>query len=231
MKLLIIRPQPGADASAARVQAAEFEPLVLPLFAIEPLAWALPDTESYDALILTSANAVRAAGDTLRHMTKLPIYAVGSATAKALEAAGLAVAHIGAAGVAELLPVAVTDRRHRLLWLAGHDHSKVVPPPGVSLDIRTVYKSATLPVPAQFAAAVRQSDAVLLHSARAARHFAGLCDARAINRADIVLAALSQNIVDAAGHGWRARLVAAEPNDALLLSEVQRHFTTAARDP
>lgn len=231
MKLLIIRPQPGADASAARVRAAGFEPLVLPLFAIEPMAWELPDTEGYDALILTSGNAVRAAGKALRRMTGLPVYAVGSATAKALSVAGLCATYVGAGGIAELLPEAATNGHHRLMWLAGEDHSDVVLPPGVSLDIRPVYRSAPLRVPVQFGATVAQSDAILLHSARAARHFAEICDGSAIKRADIVLSAMSQNIADAAGPGWRNLLVAARPDDASLLSEVQRFFTSVSRDP
>jgi uroporphyrinogen-III synthase len=231
VKLLIIRPQPGADASAARVRAAGFDPLVLPLFAIEPMAWELRDTQGYAALILTSGNAVRAARDALRRMAGLPVYAVGSATAKALSGAGVSATHVGAGGIAELLPEAATNGHHRLLWLAGEEHSDVAPPPGVSLDIRIVYRSAPLPAPLQFNAIVEQSDAVLLHSARAARHFAETCDGSAAKRADIVVAALSQNIADAAGAGWGKLLVAARPDDASLLSEVQSFFTSVSRDP
>ena len=43
MKVLILRPQPGADETAARARALGLEPLVAPLFTVRPLAWTPPD--------------------------------------------------------------------------------------------------------------------------------------------------------------------------------------------
>ena len=59
MKLLIIRPEPGASISAERAREAGMTPVVLPFFEVQAVAWQQPDPADYDALLLTSANAVR----------------------------------------------------------------------------------------------------------------------------------------------------------------------------
>ena len=91
MKLLIVRPQPGADATAHRLRAAGHEPILMPLFAIEVLPMQRRSAAGYDALLLTSGNAVRAAGEFLTNNPATPIYAVGSATASASPSANAAV--------------------------------------------------------------------------------------------------------------------------------------------
>ena len=55
----------------------------MPLFSVESLAWKVPDAASFDALLLTSANAVRQAGAGLTQLRGLPVHAVGAATATA----------------------------------------------------------------------------------------------------------------------------------------------------
>ena len=54
MKLLIIRPEPGASASAERAREAGLEPVLLPFFEVQAMGWDLPDPADYDALLLTS---------------------------------------------------------------------------------------------------------------------------------------------------------------------------------
>lgn len=216
MKLLVIRPQPGADATAARVKAEGHEPLVMPLFAVEAVAWEAPAGD-YDCLLLTSANAVRQAGPKLAALAHLPVLAVGSVTANAAEQAGLNVSIIGNSGAENLLG-GVTDRN--LLWLAGEDHASFAAPPSVRIDVRIVYRSAALPVPAGFNDLVSQAEHALLHSVRAAEHFASLVIAQRIEKATISIATLSAGIAEAAGDGWKSVHVASEPNDAALLSRL-----------
>jgi uroporphyrinogen-III synthase len=231
VKLLIIRPQPGADATAQRARNAGFEPIVMPLFAIERLPWQNVSPADFDAVLLTSGNAVRAAGEGLEQIRDLPVYAVGTATARALEQASLHSAFIGTGGVDELIAAAIDHGLTKLLWLAGEEHSAPLPKPEIELDIRIVYRSAALAPAADFREALRQADVVMLHSARAAKHFAALCDEAAVSRQDICIAAFSQIIANSAGEGWASAVVAPQPNDTALLSEVQRHFTTVTRDP
>lgn len=231
MRLLIVRPQPGADATAKRVREAGFEPLVMPLFAIESVEWEPPDPAAYDALLLTSANAVRVAAGQLQGLVGLPVYAVGAATADALAKACIAVVATGGSGIDDVLAMIEADGRRSLLWLAGEDRMDVQPHGGMTLDVYTVYRSASLVSPPGITDSLMATDAVLLHSARAARYFSTLCDNLGIDRADIVIAVLSAKIAEVAGTGWHAVSVAEQPNDTSLLSALQSHFTTPSRDP
>jgi uroporphyrinogen-III synthase len=228
MKLLVIRPGPGADATATRVEAAGLEALVMPLFGIEPVAWDAPPATDFDAILLTSANAVREAGVELSSLKELPVLAVGAVTAVAAQRAGLQVSHTGNAGADALLS-GLKDSR--LLWLAGEDHSDIIVSASVLVTMRIVYRSAALPVPDGFSETVMRADHVLLHSPRAARHFAALIAGQGLDRTDISIAALSDNIARAAGAGWKTVYVAAEPNDAALLSCLPSRITDDQSDP
>jgi uroporphyrinogen-III synthase len=220
MRLLVLRPHPGAAATAARIEALGHTAVVMPLFEVQPLAWNVPPPERYDAIVLTSGNAVRLAGRGLEQLSILPIYTVGAATARATEQARVPVSFIGDAGVDALVNAAKRAGHRRLLWLAGENHTEASALEGVSVDIRIVYRSAVLPVPENCAATINMAEAVLLHSGRAARHFAELCDAQGIDRAGVTLAALSPAIADRAGSGWCKLVIAATPNDAALLSRM-----------
>lgn len=215
MKLLVIRPGPGADATAARVEAAGHQALVMPLFAVDPVAWNAPPLMGYDGVLLTSSNAVRNCGPQLSAFAHLPVYAVGKVTADAAKKHGLCVGKTGDAG-ADALLAGLSDCR--LLWLTGEDHTEIVAPKSVHIDTHIVYRSAILPTPAKFIETAMQADYVMLHSARAAGHFASLVSETGLDKAAICLAALSENIALAAGSGWKSVRAAPQPNDAALLS-------------
>jgi uroporphyrinogen-III synthase len=225
VKVLIIRPQPGADATARRFEGAGYAPVLMPLFAIEHLPPPSVSVDGYDAIVLTSGNAARAATGFLESARDIPIYAVGSATASALAHLSLPVAATGSNGVEALVGVAAADGHKKLLWLAGEDHSAVPQIAGVHIDIANVYRSAALETPAHFAAQVELCDAVILHSSRAAAHFAGLCDAGGLSRSKIALATFSNAIAQSAGDGWAQIIVASSPNDAALMDAIGQHFT------
>jgi uroporphyrinogen-III synthase len=77
----ITRAQPGAEATARRVQALGFTALVDPLLAIRDLTPTV-DLTGVAALAFTSANGVEAFAK-LTSVRDLPVFAVGEATAKA----------------------------------------------------------------------------------------------------------------------------------------------------
>lgn len=225
MKLLIIRPQPGADATARRLRAAGYEPILMPLFSIEHLPMQRGSTDVYDAILLTSGNGARAALEFLTHNHIKPIYAVGSATASALHALSLPVTQTGSEGVEALVRGAVADGHQRLLWLAGEDYSPMPPVEGVTIDIEIVYRSATVSTPDDFVRHVSESDVVILHSSRAARYFGELCASMGLPRAKVRLATFSSAIAKAAGENWAAMIIADAPNDAALLKAIEAQFT------
>ncbi len=227
MKLLIIRPQPGADATAHRLRAAGYAPIVMPLFSIEHLPVQSGSADGYDAILLTSGNAARAADGFLTQNHAKPIYAVGSATASALHILSIPVAKIGSEGVDALVRSAVAEGHQRLLWLAGEDHSPIPQIEGIRIDIEIVYRSAAVSPPDDFVRQVTESDVVILHSSRAARHFGELCAIMDVPRANVTLATFSSAIAKAAGENWGGMIVAEAPNDAALLKAIQGQFTPA----
>lgn len=119
-RILVTRPQPEANATARRLSAMGFAPIVLPLTRIEPVAPGnLPDA---DAVAVTSVNALRHAPPVLlAGLQERPLFAVGDTTAAAARAAGFADVH-AAAGTARDLAALIGDRLPpgtRILHIAG----------------------------------------------------------------------------------------------------------------
>lgn len=86
MRVLVTRPEPGATATAARLAGLGHEPLAAPVTRIRATG-APPPAGPFDALIVTSANAV-AALDRLGGARTLPAFVVGARTAQRVAAAG-----------------------------------------------------------------------------------------------------------------------------------------------
>jgi uroporphyrinogen-III synthase len=219
MKILIIRPEPGASASAARALAAGFEPVCLPFFEIAPRPWQAPDPQLFDAVMVTSSNAIRKAGAQLDKLHSLPFHAVGARSADAVRAAGLTLASTGTAGVEALVASAAAVGHSRLLWLAGEDRTKIDPPAGSTIDILTVYASDPVALGPEAGAMIASCPIVALHSARAATTFGDYVDNSGLTRQRFTLAAFSPAIGAAAGPGWAGIATAATPDDAALLSQ------------
>ena len=212
-RLVVLRPEPGASATVDRARALGLDALAIPLFEVEPIAWEAPDPNQFDALLLTSANALRHGGAGLERLKSLPVYAVGEATASAARAAGFEIAATGEMGVDALLPA--IPARARLLHLCGEYHNAAPAARAVA-----VYRSAALPTPASFHDIERQ--VVAVHSPRAGSRLAELTDQAGLDRATVRIAAISNAAATAAGDGW-ARCEAAEaPGDAALLALAAR---------
>ena len=221
--LLVLRPEPAASLTAKSAFDEGWRPIISPIFQIEPIAWATPGPQDYDALFVTSANAVRQAGKGLKRFTAMPAYAVGAATARALKAAGFTDIRTGRGDAAMMLDAAAENGVARALHLAGEDY-RDVGHDAITIDRRIVYRSAAIDRLGEKAlTALREGDAVaLLHSGRAAEHFAKLCDDARISRGSIAVAALAPAVLAAAGPGWRSAIAAAKPDDAALLAAAAR---------
>lgn len=216
--LVIIRPAPGAGKTARAAKKAGFTPIVHAMFEAKPLRWEPPAPSLYDAIIASSANALRLGGPALAALQDLPVHAVGSATASAARALGFTVGVVGEGGIEELAHAISTDYPQRFLRLTGRNHIPLVEP-GMLVDTMLVYAVDPVPLPSPLRQRLTEGAiTVALHSPRAARHFAAECDRLDIERAKIAVAALSLNVAAAAGDGWSAVKVAAAPDDAHLLS-------------
>jgi uroporphyrinogen-III synthase len=225
--LLILRPQPGADETAARARTLGLEPIVAPLFTVRALDWEPPTTDAFDAIMLTSANAARRAGAGLAAFLGLPCYAVGEATAAAASDAGFTDVRIGAEDGVALLMTMEADGITRALHPCGADHITLEPAEMRIVRIPVYEAQAVEALPSQAEAALSGNVVALLHSARAARLFGTL----ATDRSRITVAAISPRTARAAGVGWRQLAVATEPRDHALLALAAKLCQTSDQEP
>ena len=211
-RVLVTRPQPGAAATAAALVAAGHEPVVAPLMETMACDWT-PPALAPEAVMLTSAAAVRLSGPGAAALMGLPALCVGEVTAAAARAAGWTRAEMAGRDLAGLMALAAARAPLRLLHLCGEDRAAAVVPDGISLERRVVYKAGLRRLDDPGAVA-----AVLLFSPRSARHFAGEWDRLGRARNDVALVVISAAATDAAGAGWRRVVVAARPDEASLLA-------------
>jgi uroporphyrinogen-III synthase len=215
-RVLVLRPEPGASETVRRAKEQGLDALAVPLFEIEPVEWEAPDAGSFDALLLTSANAVRHAGDGLQQLRGLPVYAVGDATAEAAREAGFDIKGSGDAGVDRLLGSIEPDMK--LLHLCGEDRRETE---GARQKITpvVVYRSKAVSSPdlAQAPGCV-----ALIHSPRAAARLSELV----ADKSEVAIAAISAAAADQAGDGWRLIEVAEHPRDDALLALAARLCNT-----
>jgi uroporphyrinogen-III synthase len=111
MRLLVTRPEPDAESQAKALAARGHEPVLAPLLAIEFVESVPLDLKGAQALIVTSRNALRAlvSHPELSDALRLPLIAIGEATAKA--AAELGFAHVTTgSGTAEAFARLIADR-------------------------------------------------------------------------------------------------------------------------
>ena len=203
-KLVILRPEPGAGATLARAKEAGLDAVAIPLFEVCPLEWNVP-AGTYDALMLTSANAIRHGGPQLEMLHALPAYCVGAATAEAARGAGFTLAAVGQGNAASLAGEIARDLR--LLHLAGQ-HARLVP----GATAVAVYDNVPIDPPPEMSAV--QGSVAMVHSPRAGERLSALIE----QRSDIAIAAISKAAADACGEGWDEVAVAATPDDAALLA-------------
>ncbi|MEO8456137.1 MAG: uroporphyrinogen-III synthase [Sphingomicrobium sp.] len=215
-RVLVLRPEPGATVTADRARQRGLNAVALALFKVEPLPWEVHDATAFDALLLTSANAVRQGGAGLARLRHLPVHAVGNATTEAARDAGFRVASTGTGGVDALL--ASLELNLRLLHLCGeHRTARTDAPQEVTSVI--VYRSREIAAPDM---SIAQNAVALVHSPRAAQRFAELIDRAGVDRGAIAIVGISAAAVHAAGAGWEAVGAAGAPNDDALLALAER---------
>jgi uroporphyrinogen-III synthase len=187
MAILVTRPHPDNEATAAALRAKGFDVLLAPMLRFEPVASQDEGQARYSAVIVTSANALRAVeGDAaIGRLLALPLFAVGKRTAEAARKAGFreVIAAAGdAAALRDLIVTAVRGKTPRkagtLLYLAGADLAgdlaSELGERGFNVTTRTTYRMIpvqTLPREVGEAFAASRIEAVLHYSRRSARAF------------------------------------------------------------
>ena len=209
----MLRPEPGATATCEAARAAGLRPERMPLFAIEPVSWQAPDPGSFDAILLTSANATRHGGAELGKVRGLPVYAVGEATASEARAAGLAVTSVGNGGVDSLLET--IDPALRLLHLCGESRREPLAPVQAITSV-PVYRAREVKSVAGLGRIA--GSIVAVHSPRAGARLAEVAANAGLDIGRTAIAAISAEAGRACGSGWESVDVAERPNDSALLA-------------
>ncbi len=215
--LFLIRPEPGWSVSAETARAMGLDVHGTPLFTIEPVAWDAPDPADFDGLLVGSANTFRHGGKQLAKLTKLPVHAVGEATADAARAAGFLIGRTGRGGLQNLLDE-LSKRELRLLRLAGADRVTLRLPDGIRVETRTVYRAVPEGLAEEDRKLLRGGGVVALHSGAAAERLGVEFDRHKLDRARVDLAVIGPRVAELAGEGWRSVSVADAPGDSELLA-------------
>jgi uroporphyrinogen-III synthase len=178
----VTRPQPGATATASRLVAAGWTPVLAPFLTVRPARVALPGATSVQAVVAASGNAVALP----IAYTRLPLLAVGNATASRARAAGFSTVHSAdgdAVALAGLAARLLDPARGPLLLTTGRGQgtalARALQKGGFTVRRRAVYASAHVrrfPEPA--ADAITSGlHAALFFSTETARAFARLLPA------------------------------------------------------
>jgi uroporphyrinogen-III synthase len=187
MAILVTRPHPDDEATAAILRARGFEVLLAPMLRFEALALHEDADTPYGAVIVTSANALRGIASELKGnpMLKLPLFAVGDHTAAAARANGFeqVISAGGDAGnlrdcVLASVKAKALKKTSPLLYLAGADLARDLASElgerGFTVVTQTTYRMvplSNLPRATCEAFAANQIEAVLHYSRRSARAF------------------------------------------------------------
>jgi len=187
MAVLVTRPLPDSETTAADLRARGFDVVAAPMLRFEPFAFDEEAEAPYGGIIVTSANAVRAVQPHLAKspLLKLPVFAVGGHTADTARAAGFTKV-LSANGDAIALRDLIIEtaktkklkKKSPLLYLAGEEISRDLPGELRGHGFHVVTHIAYRMVPAKDLPrevvdgfAHGQIEAVLHYSRRSARAF------------------------------------------------------------
>lgn len=233
MRLLVTRPDEDAEPLAALLAGLGHEAVIAPLLTIRILAdAALPD-ERWQAILITSANGVRAltARRAAAALAGVPVLAVGEASASAARAAGFMQVEAAGGDVISLARLAMqrlSPGGGPLLHVAGSvvagDLKGDLEWRGFSVARVALYDAVAaseLPETAASALKAKRIDGALFYSPRTARSFAALVRSAKVEAmlAGVTAYCLSEAVADQlAGLPFAAIRVAAAPDQQSLLA-------------
>lgn len=244
MRVFVFRPRPDAERTARAIADHGFEPVVAPLFDVVRLSGEAPEG-AFDALVLTSGNAVPAAAEGPAAWRDLPVFAVGGRTAAKAREAGLDDARSADGDRNDLIDLIkrTLPPPARLLMIVARDRKEDVPErlkeAGYDVTLWTAYAAEPLSaLPEDAQAALRRGqpgDAALHYSARGARTFITLAQAAGVSDAALELTHVVLSADVAApliAAGASTVLVAEHPEEAGLLAALEQVSARAgAPDP
>ena len=245
MSILVTRPHPDNEATAENLRARGHVVLLAPVLKFEPVAFHDESEAGYSAIIVTSANAIRAVAPRLRDLglLELPLFAVGEHTASAAREFGFADVIVAGGDAASLRDkvmqsarAKVLKKKSTLLYLAGADLSRdlggELGAEGFSVVTQTTYRMAPvkiLPRDVCDGFASHGIEAVLHYSRRSARAFldAARDEGVEISALAIPQCCLSETVASVLRDAGASRvLVAATPDENALFDALERALRT-----
>lgn len=232
MRLLITRPAEDAAPLAALLAEKGIDSLIEPLLTIQPTQGPAPNLGGVQALLMTSANGVRAFAR-LSDARTLPVYAVGEATASAAHDAGFTEVSSASGDVAALAGLVcekLDPARGSLLHVAGSriagDLAGQLEGAGFAYSRAVLYtadKATTLSETAIAALQAGDVDGVVFYSPRTAASFVVLAKKSGLGEKISRLTAycLSDAVAACAGDlDWARVVVAKSPDQAALIASI-----------
>jgi uroporphyrinogen-III synthase len=181
MRLLVTRPEPDAERTAAVLQARGHSVVIAPLLRVEPLAGAAIGSGPWAAVLVTSANIAQAIAEhaVRAALIHLPVFAVGERSARAMRTLGCpnVISAGGNAGDLARIVAAHLNPPARLLYLAGEQRSGdlggELRAKGFAVETVAIYRAVTADtLPPEAAAALAGGiDGVLHFSRRSAEAY------------------------------------------------------------
>lgn len=241
MSVLVTRPSPDNTRTADALRAQGLEVLLAPMLRFEPVALPAELDPNISAVIVTSANALRAVQSRIESspLRDLPLFAVGAQTAAAASEAGFTdVISADADSAALRALIAKTAKAGKiaihanLLYLAAADVSRdlagELSEDGFHMVTQTVYRMApmtTLPRDVCDAFASHGIRAVLHYSRRSAKAFVAAArgDGVEISALSVPHCCLSAAIAEVLREAGASQVtVAARPDESALLEGLTR---------
>ncbi|MCA1412499.1 uroporphyrinogen-III synthase [Bradyrhizobium sp. NBAIM20] len=245
MSILVTRPHPDNAATADNLRTRGHAVLLAPALKLEPVAFQGESEVSYDAVLVTSGNAIRAIAPQLPDLglLELPLFAVGEHTAAAAREAGFAEVIVAGGDAASLRDKVMQSARDKvlkknstLLYLAGADLSRdlggELGAEGFHVVTQTTYRMAPvkhLPREVCEGFAAHGIEAVLHYSRRSARAFldAARDEGVEISALAIPHCCLSETVAGVLRDAGASQvLVAATPDETALFDTLERALRT-----
>jgi uroporphyrinogen-III synthase len=231
VRLLLTRPEPDAQRTAAALRAKGHAVHSAPLLRIEALTDAKIEDGPWAALLITSANAAHAVAAHARvaQLRPLPVFTVGQRTAQAANAAGFSDVTSAEGNVGDLARFVAGRMRPPgpLLYLAGEDRAGDLAGDlrshGFSVAMTVVYRAvAASSLPAAAADVLTQGiDGVLHFSRRSAEAYVATARTAGLlaNALKPIHFCLSAQVAAALKQAGAADIrVAAQPAEAALIT-------------
>ena len=236
MAVLVTRPHPDNEDTARALRERGFKVVLAPMLRFEALPLADDLDADFAAVIVTSANALRAAEAQLGPLLKLPLFAVGEHTASEARRLGFGqvVSAEGDAGkLRDLLRKNLKAKKaKRLLYLTGNDLSRDLAGElsghGFEVVTQTTYRMtalSSLSRATRDAFAANEVEAVLHYSQRSARAFLEAARAEGVEISALAVPqfCISANVAAILREAGALRvLAAASPDENALFGALER---------